>query len=89
MLKIKEDEMKDLEIIGFKKDKVWGNDVLVYDFTPYTKIQSSYLVIQPESRELIFSYVDFFSNTIECFDLIFDLIKADMVEKVVEDEKKN
>ena len=83
MLKIKADKMKDLEIIGFKKDKVWGNDVLVYDFTPYTKIQSSYLVIQPESRGLIFSYVDFFSNTKECFDLIYDLIKADMVEKVV------
>lgn len=86
MLKIKADKMKDLEIIGFKKDKVWGNDVLVYDFTPYTKIQSSYLVIQPESRELIFSYVDFFSNTKECFDLIHDLIKANIVEKVVEDE---
>lgn len=85
MLKIKEEKMKDLEIIGFKKDKVWGNDVLIYDFTPYTKIQSSYLVIQPESRELIFSYVDFFSNTKECFDLIYDLIKADMVEKVVEE----
>ena len=86
MLKIKEDvDLKDLKIIGFKKDKVWGNDVLVYDFTPYTKIQSSYLVIQPESRELIFSYVDFFSNTKECFDLIFDLIKADMVEKEVEE----
>lgn len=86
MLKIKADKMKDLEIIGFKKDKVWGNDVLVYDFTLYTKIQSSYLVIQPESRELIFSYVDFFSNTKECFDLIYDLIKVNMVEKVVEDE---
>ena len=83
MLKIKADKMKDLEIIGFKKDKVWGNDVLVYDFTPYTKIQSSYLVIQPERRGLIFSHVDFFSNTKECFDLIYDLIKADMVEKVV------
>lgn len=86
MLKIKAEKMKDLEIIGFKKDKVWGNDVLVYDFTLYTKIQSSYLVIQPESRELIFSYVDFFSNTKECFDLIYDLIKVNMVEKVVEDE---
>ena len=88
MIKIKDNvDLKDLKIIGFKKDKVWGNDdVLVYDFTPYTKIQSSYLVIQPESRELIFSHVDFFSNTKECFDLIFDLIKADMIEKVVDDE---
>lgn len=86
MLKIKAERMKDLEKLGFKEDKVWGNDVLIYDFTPYTKIQSSYLIIQPESRELIFSYVDFFSNTKECFDLIFDLIKADIVEKVVEDE---
>ena len=87
MLKIKEDvDLKDLKIIGFKKDKVWGNDVLVYDFMPYTKIEGSYLIIQPESRELIFSFVDFFSNTKECFDLIYDLIKADMVKKVVEDE---
>lgn len=87
MLKIKDDvDLKDLKIIGFERDKVWGNDVLVYDFTPYTKIQSSYLVIQPESRNLIFSHIDFFLNTKECFDLVYDLIKADMVEKEVEDE---
>lgn len=88
MLKIKDNvDLKELEKFGFKRCKVCGEDALVYDFIPYTLRQSSYLVMPIKSRNLVFSYVDFILNAIECFDLIFELInKADMVEKVVEDE---
>lgn len=85
MLKIRDNvDLKELEKFGFEEIEVWGDAGWVYDFTPYIKVKSSYLVIHSASSEVIFDYVDFYSNTKECFGLIFDLIQAGLVEKVVE-----
>lgn len=83
MLKIKDNvDLKKLEKFGLEEIKVWGDAGWGYDFTPYTKVNKSYLVILSASREVIFDYIDLFSNAKEVFNLIFDLIQAGLVEKV-------
>ena len=83
MLKIKEDKMQELEKFGFEPITIWGDDGYAYDFRPYTKTEFSYLVIHCASREVIFDKIDI-PDIEKCCSLLFDLIKADMVEKVGE-----
>lgn len=83
MLKIKDNvDLKELQGFDFEEITVWGDDGWVYDFTPYTKEKCSFLVIHSASREIIFDHIDFFKDSKKCFDLIYDLIKANLVEKV-------
>lgn len=74
MLKIKEDRIKDLEKLGFQKGQ---EDCYNYI------VKKDYLVVEiniDENREI------YCNNSALALDLLYDLIKADMVEKVVEDE---
>lgn len=83
MLKIKEDKMKDLEKFGFiRLTKLFGDR--------YQKsVQGGYINIEEFDRE-IEVYIDvadfILGSPVDCCDTIYDLIKADMVEKVVDDE---
>lgn len=75
MLKIKADRMKDLEKFRFVKNEII--DCYTYDFG-----FCDTLFIRCDTCDL------FLSN--ECSsipNIVYDLIKADMVEKVVEDEQ--
>lgn len=85
MLKVKDNiDLEELEKFGFiRLIKLFGDR--------YQKsVQGGYINIEEIGRE-IEVYVDVadfhFGVPIDCWDTIYDLIKADMVEKVVEDEK--
>ena len=77
MLKIKEDKMQALEKFGFEKlNNYYGNK----KYTHTCKIgYSIYKILIDKNRVLHFNV-----PTIPVYDLLFDLIKADMVEKVGE-----
>ena len=83
MLKIKEDKMKDLEKFGFKdKGDEYERDLRDYGFSLFAQVDKY-------NRCIIFisDFGDdaYLPDENERF-LIPELIKADMVEKVVEDE---
>lgn len=84
MLKIKEDKMQELEKFGFEPITIWGDDGYVYDFRPYAANKFSYVAIHCASREVIFDNISQMKDITDCCSLLFDLIKADMVEKVGE-----
>lgn len=74
MLKIKEDKMKNLEKFRFQRGQEG-----CYNYI----IKKDYLVVEiniNENREI------YCNNSVLALDLLYDLIKADMVEKVMEDE---
>lgn len=78
MLKIKADRMKDLAKFGFNEN-----------IASYTNKRYSYLSRVGFNVYKIFVEKDngilhFSSPTLAVYDLLFDLIKADMVEKVEE-----
>jgi len=81
MLKIKKDKMQELEKFGFKKN-MWDE----YVFTDYGSIEMLY--VQNDGCLYFELYrVPIYGAIVE--DLLFklfDLIKADMVEKVGEEE---
>lgn len=82
MLKIKEEKMKDLEKFGLEYHPKQRN---IYEHYSYeTKgvccHKELHLCVWCHNRE-----INAFDR--EGRDLLFDLIKADMVEKVVEDEQ--
>lgn len=81
MLKIKEGKVQELEKFGFEPITVWGDDGYVYDFRPYTLIKFSYLAIHCASREIIFDNINNEKDMKKGCELLYDLIKADMVEK--------
>ena len=75
MLKIKADRIKDLEMIGFQRG-IEG----CYNYI----VKKNYLVVEiniNENREI------YCNNSELAFDLLYDLIKDDMIEKVVEYEQ--
>ena len=76
MLKIKANKMNDLKKFGFVERELSG--------WCYTKDYgiSTTCFIDKYSREIWFSC----NGVISRLDILYDLIKADMVEKVVEDE---
>ena len=78
MLKIKDNvDLKELEKYGFKKD---GYNYY-YDFIPYTENEGQFIVFDVKVRKLYLDYIDldYFD---EATDILYDLIKADLVEKV-------
>ena len=88
MLKIKDNiDLKDLEKFGFAK-----KDGLVYsyyfkDFCQGFRISICKPRNEHINREIFLdTYKDLYEVIDDYNDTIFDLIKADMVEKVVEDE---
>lgn len=84
MLKIKEDKMKDLEKFGFKyKGDEYERDLRDYGFSLFAQIDKDNRCIVFVSN---FGDDSYLPDENERF-LIPELIKADMVEKVVEDEQ--
>ena len=80
MLKIKDNvDLKELEKFGFEKD---GYNYY-YDFIPYTENNGQYVSIDVKERKIELGYIDleYFNKAVE---LLYDLIKADLVEKVGE-----
>lgn len=82
MLKIKDNvDLKELEKFGFEKD---GYNYY-YDFIPYNEDagDGQYVLVDIKTRKIDLDYIDldYFDKSIE---LLYDLIKADMVEKVEE-----
>lgn len=74
MLKIKEYKMKELEKFGFKKfDNYYDNKKYTHT---YNIGHSIHKILIDKNRVLHFNV-----PTISVYDLLFDLIKADMVEK--------
>lgn len=80
MLKIKADKMKDLEKFGFEDV---GNFYRNKKYTHICKVGYSIYKILVDKN----GFLHFNVPTKPVFDLIYDLIKANMVEKVVEDEQ--
>jgi hypothetical protein len=83
MLKIKDNvDLKELEKFGFEKD---GYDYY-YDFIPYNEDNSNgqYICADIKTRKIYLDYIDldYFNKSAE---LLYDLIKADLVEKVEEE----
>lgn len=84
MLKIKQNvDLKELEKFGFKNIQMWGSSAYVYDFVPYSNLASSYLVVTAK-KEISVAWVNFRQHSNECLSLLYDLIKAGLVEKVKE-----
>lgn len=81
MLKIKEDKMQELEKFGFEPITIWGDDGYAYDFRSYTVNNFSYLFVHCASREIIFDNINNEKDMKKCCELLYDLIKNDMVEK--------
>lgn len=77
MLKIKEDKMKDLEKFGFVERELRG-----WCYTKDCDISTT-CFIDKNNREIWFGC----NGIINKLNILYDLIKADMVEKVVEDEQ--
>lgn len=74
MLKIKAEKMKDLEKFGFKYDN-FG----FYIFSTELPYGTPHILIDEDTRHICISTGD------NILTKIYDLIKAGMVEKVVED----
>lgn len=98
MLKIKADRMKDLEKFGFKKFyNCDTGELLRYYFYFDEKHQIYFIVANNACNEQyilnplrfdISSYSSEYQQELinKLMELIYNLVKADMVEKVVEDE---
>lgn len=78
MLKIKENvDLKELEKFGFKFNKTYG-EYQIFSPNKYEKIN----IIVDDRHILIEDFSGF--SMVEYLDVLFDLIKADLVEKVEE-----
>lgn len=78
MLKIKNNvDLKELEKFGFDSDE---NDYF-YDFIPYKYNNGQYILIRKDTKDLYFDYFDI-EYIDEAINILYDLIKADLVEKV-------
>jgi hypothetical protein len=78
MLKIKDNvDLKELEKYGFKihKTKEW----YCYDVDKRTD-----LFVKPLTKQIIFTAYDYATKDVTNIDVLYDLIKADLVEKVDE-----
>lgn len=84
MLKIKADKMKDLEKFGFKKCNSTGGFIYFYIISKNYGEYVELVVNVDRSITLDVNYEDYFTDDM---DIFYDIIKADMVEKVVEDER--
>ena len=95
MLKIKAEKMKDLEKFGYKKIEMYigGHSFEVYHknlFRSFGRFVDVYVYKTSRLLEIEISFSSENELTLcKEIDFIYDLIKADMVEKVVEDENHN
>lgn len=79
MLRVKKDKLQELEKFGFENV---GNYYRNKKYTHICKIgYNTYKVLVDKN-----GYLYFRAPTIPVYDLIYDLIKADIVEKVVEND---
>ena len=79
MLKIKADKMKDIEKFGFEKvDNYYSSKK--YSYVCRFGYSINKIIIDKNG------ILHFNAPTKPVYDFLFDLIKADMVEKVVEDD---
>ena len=82
MLKIKDNvDLKELEKYGFKKGGVYYRQIFNYEYYEVKidiELDRKYIIIQN----------DYYDSNYACYipDIIYDLIKADLVEKAGEDE---
>ena len=86
MLKIKEDRIKDLEKLGFKKKKTLGGGY-VYTYDVYNH-NGAYISIEIVLDRTLAIYISD-SDSIwldEELEILYKLFANDMFEKVVEDE---
>lgn len=78
MLKIKDNvDLGRLENFGFDFDKY----DYYYDFKPYKENDGSYLLVRKDTKELYIDYVEL-EHINKAVSILYDLIKADLVEKV-------
>ena len=78
MLKIKDNiDLKELEKYGFEKD---GYNYY-YDFIPYKENEGQYILFDVKEKKLYLNYIDIYYFD-EATNILYDLIKADLVEKV-------
>ena len=81
MLKIKDNvDLKELEKYGFYKDEF---ENYYFDFIEYTEWEYSYIKVDFNGYEMRFDWLDF-EHYEKAIDLLFDLIKDGLVEKVRE-----
>ena len=77
----KEIDLKELEKFGFEKDDY----SYYYDFIPYNEdtVNGQYVLVDIKTRKIDLDYIDldYFDKTVE---LLYDLIKVDMIEKIEE-----
>lgn len=82
MLKIKDNvDLKELEKFGFEKQIYYGEEYYEYDLQD----NRTYITIDCHTFEIAIPtslYGDIPSQYIDKLDILYDLIKADMVEKV-------
>ena len=84
MLKIKDEiPLKELEKFGFKKAKSTVVDIYYYPIVWNYGLYIEITVNVDRTISLDVNYEDFSTEDI---DVLFDLIKADMIEKVVEED---
>ena len=86
MLKIRENiELKELEKYGFVNDEIYGRKVKVKKMMTKEKWNAEIVEIDLITRQLqIFvddEYYENYTNS-DTLDFIYDLIKADLIEKV-------
>lgn len=89
MLKVKEDKMKDLEKFGFVENEYYPNYVKDLIYIP-SYCYCDTLTVDKNTRIIERTIYSASTGAKTCkrvaTSVIQDLIKADMVEKVVEDE---
>lgn len=79
MLKIKDNiDLKELEKYGFKYDKNMNEYEIGYIFNGYISIEKNDRLIKPIYDENMWINIE---------DLLYDLIKADLVEKCGDDSE--
>lgn len=90
MLKIKDNvDLKELEKYGFVNDEIYGRKVKIKKMMTKEKLNSEIVEIDLITGQLqIFiddEYYESYTQS-DTLDFIYDLIKADLIEKVESDE---
>lgn len=86
MLKIKDNiELKELEKYGFKGESFQNGFIYRNCYVYHNDLQQSVIFIDLKLRVIEMGFD--FSKTDDGIDVIFDLIKAGLVEKAVDNER--
>jgi hypothetical protein len=87
MLKIKDNvDLKELEKFGFKKTKEYAYGYYFKDIDDYFRIAICKPIYEHKDREIFIDTIGDLDDVIDDYNnVIFDLIQAGLVEKVVEE----